>query len=390
MNELKNFIEQRNAKIAEMETLLGKVKEETRAFSDDEQKQYETLKNEIRSLDKTVEALEEARNFEKKEPAKQQEGEKQEDAEIRAFADYIRHGKNALEQRAATPQNFTTGDNGAIIPQTIAKTIIKKVHDICPIFAMADVYHVKGKLRIPVYGARADSKSNDHDITVGYATEFTELTADAGAFTSVELDGYLIGALTLVGKTLINSSDIDLVNFVTSYMAEKIALFIEKELLVGTGSSACSGAITTTNTLNAGSTTAITADNLITLKNKVKQAFQAKACWIMHPDTYTAVLKLKDSQNRYLLQNDITNDFGNNLLGKPVYLSDNMPTIASAAKAVLFGDFSGLKVNLHEDIEINVLLEHYSNQHAIGVNAWLEMDSKVAENQKIAALVMTA
>ena len=87
---------------------------------------------------------------------------------------------------------------------------------------------------------------------------------------------------------------------------------------------------------------------------------------------------------------DITNDFGNNLLGKPVYLSDNMPTIASAAKAVLFGDFSGLKVNLHEDIEINVLLEHYSNQHAIGVNAWLEMDSKVAENQKIAALVMSA
>lgn len=307
--------------------------------------------------------------------------------ETRSFAGFIRGAVAEMRADAqrAGEQNFNLANNGALVPTSIARRIVEAVRDMCPILEGADVYHVRGNLKIPVYG----NANTSHNIPVGYAADFTELTADAGAFSSVDLGGHLVGALSLIGQSLLNSSDIDLTAFVVRKMGESIAVFVEKELLVGT-SGKCQGALSTTNTLAAGSTTTITADNLIELQSKVKQVFQANAAWTLNPATFTAVKKLKDNQGRYLLQDDITGAFPYRLLGKPVILSDSMPTIASAAKAVLYGDYRGLAVNIHEDVSIQVLREKYATQHAVGVVGWLEMDSKVADSQMLAALVMSA
>ena len=310
--------------------------------------------------------------------------ENREQQELRSFADFIR---GTATQMRAGEQNFSISNNGALLPTSIANRIIETVRDMCPILAGADVYHVSGTLKIPVYG----KANTTHDIAVGYGADFTELTADAGAFTSVDLTGYLVGALSLVGRSLLNNADIDLVSFVVRKMAESISVFVEGELLTGTGAtnSHCTGALSTTNTMNAGSVSTISADNLIDLQTKVKQAFQKNAVWTMHPSTWTVIKKLKDKNDRYLVQDDITGEFPYRLLGKPVYLSDNMPTIASAAKAVLYGDYSGLSVNIRENMTVEVLREKYATQHAVGVVAWMELDSKVSDPQKLATLVMS-
>ncbi len=310
-------------------------------------------------------------------------------AEERAFADYIL-GRVA-EMRTSTPQNFTMSNNGAVIPATIANRIIEAVTDICPILRGADVYHIAGSLKIPVYGDKADADSNDHNITVAYGADFSELTADAGAFTSVDLGGYLMGALTLIGRSVQSNAKFDVVSFVVRKMAEKIAEFIEGELLAGTGSSNshCTGALSTSNSMVSGSISAITADNLIDLQAKIKQAYQANAVWTLHPNTFAAIKKLKYADGKYIVTDDFTGEFPYRLLGKPVNISDNMPTIASAAKAVLYGDYNGLSVNIREDISVEVLREKYATQHAIGVVAWLEVDSKVTDANKLATLVMS-
>ena len=178
-------------------------------------------------------------------------------------------------------------------------------------------------------------------------------------------------------------------DFIINQMAEEIALFLEKELLNGTSGKA-TGALSTPTAVTAASATAITADELIELQAQVKQVYQANACWTMEPETFTSLKKLKDSNGRYLLQDDVTGEFPYRLLGKPVYLSDNMPKLAAGASAVLYGDYSGLSVNLREDISIQVLREKYATQHAIGVVAWFEFDSKVTDNQKLAVLKMKA
>lgn len=382
MDFLKKMREQREAKVREMEGVLNAAKTENRAMTEEEQTNFAKLEKEIADIDKTIAAEERAieaknKNTDGGEPKK----ETQEELEERAFVRYILGAAAGLEERAGE-LNLTMANNGAIVPTSIANKIIKRVSDISPILSRATVYYMGGELKVPVYGA-----SEGHDVTVGYSEDFTELTADAGKFTSVDLKGYLVGALTLIGRKLKTNAMFNVTDFIVNHMAEKISEFIEGELLKGTATK-MTGALSTTTVLKAASATVVTPDELIDLQAKVKQAFQANACWIMHPDTYTAIKKLKDGQNRYLMQDDFTSTFPYRLLGKPVFLSDNMPKLGTGAKAILYGDMSGLSVKIAEQLEIQVLHEKYATMHAIGVVAWMELDSKVTDNQRIAVLQM--
>jgi HK97 family phage major capsid protein len=388
--KLKKLYEERNAKVAAMKAILSKMETEERAeMTSEETAAFDKAETEVRALEETIARAERARDLQfnviTDDKKTELRAEEVAAVEERAFANYIKKEAGIFVEERAGEQNVTMGNNGAVIPTTIANRIIKAVKDICPIFAKATMYAVKGTLKVPVWGLA----NTTHDVTVGYQAEFTELTADSGKFTSIDLGGYLAGALALIGKSVVNNAAVDVVSFVVNYMAEQIAIFLEGQLLSGTGTSAATGILNTTNTMNAGSVSAITADNLIDLQSKVKQAYQGNACWTMHPDTFTAIRKLKDTTGRYLLQDDVTGEFPYRLLGKSVYISDNMPKIASAAKAVLYGDYSGLSVNMREGIEIQVLTEKYATQHAIGVVAWFEFDSKVTDNQKVATLVMS-
>ncbi len=377
---LKSLTEQRNDKVTELQAIVDKAKVEVRAMTGEENTQFTTLENEIKALDNTIAAETRARGLEIIEEMKNEKKDTKAELEERAFENFIR---GAVLENRADEVNLTKADNGSVIPQSIANRIITAVKDICPIYRLANVYNVKGTLIVPVWGKGGTSA--DQDIACAYGTEFTDLTANSGAFTSVTLTGYLAGALTLVSKSLVNNSQFDIVPFVINEMAKKIAEFLEKELLVGT-TSKMTGVLSGTNTLETAAATAITADELIGLQMKVKQVYQNGAVWIMNPETFEDIRKLKDGENRYLLNADITNGFGYALLGKPVYVSDNMPKIASEAKTIVYGDMTGLTVKISEQVEIQVLLEKYATQHAIGVVAWLETDSKITDNQKFAVL----
>jgi HK97 family phage major capsid protein len=291
------------------------------------------------------------------------------------FDAYLR-GK--VEERA---NNMTPGDNGKVIPQTIAKRIIKRVYDVCPILEKATKYNGKGKLILPYY-----DESVTH-IDVAYQTEFSAMSSNVGKLnSSIDLEGFLAGALVKVSRSLINNSEFDLVQFVIDTMAEHIARFIEGELINGTASKV-TGLSNSTNVVTAASASAITADEVIKLHDAVKDRYQNNAMWIMSNATRTALRLLKDSMGRYLLQDDISSPFGTTLLGKPVYVSDNMPEIATGNMTIAYGDFKGLAVKFSEEINIQVLREKYADEHADGVIGWFEFDAKIADQQMIATLV---
>ena len=378
---VKALMEKRAEYQQTMDDLVKSADTENRAMNEDEIAKFDAAEKEIRAIDETLAREERARGIEHKKAPKEVEDRAAE--EERAFADYV---MGRVTELRTGEQNMTMANNGAIVPTSIANRIIKAVKDRCPILAGATIYNVKGTLKIPVWG----KANTTHDIAVGYQTEFTEITADSGKFTSVDLSGYLAGALTLIGKSVENNGTFSVVNFIVAQMADEIAEFIEGQLLVGTGTSAAQGATNTTNTVTAAAAAAISADDLIKLQASIKQAYQANACWTMAPATFLAVKQLKDHNDRYLLQDNISGAFPFMLLGKPVYLSDNMPAIAASAKTVLYGDYSGLSVNFRENISVEVLREKYATQHAIGVVSWFEFDAKVSDAQKLAVLVQKA
>ena len=383
MDKFKKLMEQRAALQAEMQQLLDTAQNEERAMNEEETTKFDELEGKIKAIDTTIKAEERARdlslNVHSNEHHEELRAEERAAAEEQAFADYIRGVVS--EKRADV--NMTTGDNGAVIPASIANKIIKKVYDICPIYQLADRYNVAGTLSIPYYDESTSA------ITMTYATEFAELEAKAGKFTSIELKGFLAGALTKVSKSLINNSTFDIVNFVVNQMAENIARWIEGECLNGT-SDKVDGISKATQVVTAAAAAAITGDELIDLQEQVPDSYQTSCIWIMNKATRSAIRKLKNSDGDYLLQKDATARWGYKLFGADVYCSDNMDKMAAGKTAVVYGDMSGLAVKVSEDINIEVLREKYATQHAVGVVGWLEMDAKIENQQKIAVLKMAA
>lgn len=383
----KELNERKNDLITRAEETLNKAKEEKRELTEAEAEELAEIRDNVRRIMKTLELKGEFDKMEGK--ALEKEGlpkdeakteieiEKEERAlnEEKAFADYIR---GVVTNERAT--NMTLTDNGAVIPTTIANRIIRKVYDISPILQRSTKYNVKGTLELPYYDESTQA------ITVAFATEFQELESNIGKLDSITLTGYLAGALSLVSRSLINNSQFDIVAFVVDVMAYDISRFIEDTLLNGKGS--VTGLSNLTNVKTTASATAITADELILAQGKVKDVYQNNAIWIMSPATRDAIRSLKDGMGRYLLQDDISLPFGKSLLGKPIYVSDNMPEMTAGKNAIYYGDMSGLATKFAEELSIQVLREKYATMHAVGVVGWIEFDSKVENAQKIVAVKM--
>lgn len=301
---------------------------------------------------------------------------------IRGYVVHERAGE--LTPTPYNPSSPTAGAGGKLIPTTIVNYIIKKVYDISPILDRSQKFNVKGNLEIPYYPA------DSNKITVAYQSEFSPLASSSGSFATVSLGGFLAGCLTKISRTLINNVQFDIVGFVIDEMAYAIKRFIEHEMLIGTTSPTPKvlGLSTLTHGITAASANAITADEIVKLRDSIKDEFQTNAIWIMSPQTRTALRLLKSQTGYYLLDDDISTPFGTSLLGKPIYVSDNMPNIATGNTVIYYGDMRGLASKFSEEINIEVLRERYADEHAIGVIGWFEFDSKVTDEQQIAKLTM--
>ncbi len=379
MNE-KELIEKRNDLQSKMEGILNTAKVENREMNEEEIKNFDDTEKEIKNIDATLDRMAKMNKMENRKVEDKKELT-EEEKDIKNFATFIRNFVNGIQNDT----NLTKGDNGVVIPKTIARKIIDKVIEISPLYASATKYNAKGTLAVPKYDDTTD------DVTVAYATEFDELVSHSGKFATVELTGFLIGALTKISKSLLNNSDFNLTEYVINKMAEKFKLFYEGEMINGT-STKISGIVGSYDSTNMkvvlSNKSSVTADELIDIQEAVPDAFQVNAYWIMNRETRKKIRKLKDSDGNYILNRAFNEKWDYELLGKPVYCSEKVEKLGTATKPVIFyGDFSGLAVKETEEMEIQVLVEKFATQHAIGVCGYSELDAKVENTQKIAVAV---
>lgn len=363
-------MEKRNDLALEMAQIVNTAKAENRAVTEAEASRFDACKNEIANIDKTLKMADEIEFVENKvvEAPKAEMTQAQKDE--KAFVNLVKQIKNA-----DTP--VTYGENGAVIPTTIAKRIIAKVEEICPIWTLAEHFNVKGNLSIPVEDA------SNTTLAMTYADEFDPAESGKVKFTSVNLGEFLGRALCKISNSLINNSGFDIVTYIVNKIAIKVSAFLERELLLGTDEK-IQGLRGVTNTVETATAGKIGGDDLIDLQEAVIDAYQANAVWLMSRATRKAIRKLKDGDGKYLLERDFNAKWGYSLLGKPVYTSDNMDT------SIYYGDFSGLAVKISEDMNVQILKEKYAEQHATGVLAFVGVDAKVQDVQKLARLTVKA
>ena len=385
MKNFKKLIEKRNELVMQMDNLVKVADEETRALNEEETTKFEGLQKEVADIDKTLKLAQEERSLmsvsDDETPAKTDE-KAMAMAEERAFANFLRNGETTFsDTETRSDVNLAKGDNGVLIPTTIAERIVSTVKNIAPILENSDFYDVKGDL---VFAVEDEATSKT---TCAYVGEFQELESTTNKFKSVVLKGNVVGVLTKVSKSLINNVGFDIVNYVITKVAEAIATFLDNEMLNGT--TKIQGLLQAKQQVTAGAAAALTADDLINLQLAIPQKFRGNGVFIMNPDTFKACTKLKNGQGEYLLNKDITNGFGYTLLGRPVFESDNMPKITTKAKVAVFADLKGYSTKLSsESAEITILKERFATQYAVGVAGYVEIDGKIVEEQRIAVLAM--
>lgn len=394
---VKKLTEKKNDLITRAEEIVNAAENEQRDLTTAEMAEVNQIRAEVDGLKAQIKTRNEVDEM-GKDAAETTEAEKAEEApaenketeeaEERAFEAHLR-GKWAEMNTRDDNTPLSKGNNGAVVPVTIAKRIIRKLYEISPIAERATKYTVKGTLTIPYY------TENDTDyINVAFqGAEFTKLSANSGKFTTISLSDYVAGALSLISRQMINNVEFDLVGYVVDQMAYSIRRFLENVLLNGSGAitgqtGTVDGLTGVTLTTTTASASAITADDLITLQCSVKDIFQDGAIWIMSSKTREAIRKLKSNTGYYLLNQDVTSAFGQRLLGHDVYVSDNMPEIGDGKPVIYYGQMDGLALKFSQNLEIQVLREKYADQNADGVIAWFSFDSKVENAQKIAKLVM--
>ena len=377
VRSMPSLLEQRNTLVTELDTIIENIKNETRSLNETETSRFNQIKQEIGNIDTTIKVQNEAEELRNKDMKPLVKGEEKEKEEQRAletekFAKFLRGEERALD----------VGNNGAIIPQEIADRIITRVRELSPILQRATVFNISGDLIFPKFDITS--------ITAGYIADMTALTPQNGNFTTLKLQNFIAGSLVQVSRSLMNRQDFDLTGYVTNWMAQSFASFIENELLNGVGTTAATGLFVDSNVthITATGSTAVTLDDLITTQITVPQALDdGDLCWIMHKDLLTSLRKMKDSMGYPLLNNDITSPFGYSLLGKPVFISQNAPNVMTTGKPVLvYGDMDGLYVKFAQQLEIQVLNELYATSHATGIVGYTEFDARVVEEQKIARL----
>ena len=360
--EAKELHEQRNDKVTELETLLGGVKSENRAMSEDEIKKFEGLEAEIRAIDATIAAEDKAREIAEKKRPEQRAGDGEAEKD---FAAFLRGQRVTTGVELRAVDGFqSTSLNENIIPAEFSSDIIRKVVELSGIFSSITRVNSKGIYKQIVEKNR---------ISAGWTPELQEVTASTADFTILEIGHYKLGALVKLSLEIINQSEFPIVPEVTTQMVDAFTYKAEEALIKGDGAQKPLGLMSGGTPFELASATAITADELIKIFHQLKAPFMPGARWLINRNTLCSVRLLKDANDRYLFhEGALTDGFVGYILGKPVLLSEIMPD-----NEFLYGDFRrAYKANVHPGMTIQMLNELYAPQGAKGVLGFMWFDGR--------------
>lgn len=371
-------VELRNNLVQELENLVKVCKSEKRSLSGAEQSRFNEVKKQIEQIDlqlaednlkEIVDGKFETRGL-----------SQQEQKEIRSFVRYIQSGGMDL-------RDLTSNGSGAIVPKTIADRVISKVREISPVFGLMNHYNVQGALSVPVYDWTAHTST-------GFASDLTQITNSAGTFLTTDLTAYPIVSLSLVGRSLINQSSLDVVNIIVEQIAMSIANFLSNELINDTNAKFSGVLNDITNTVSAGTTGVVSLDDLINVQMSVASVYQPNSYYLMHPNVLKSIRKLKDTSGQPLLiagSENLKNSFGYTLLGSPILIDENMPgTITAGSKFMYYGSFQdGLIGNTQPNAPLStqILTERYADIYGVGILSSLEFDCNLGNSRALGCLV---
>ncbi|HVI28112.1 phage major capsid protein [Hansschlegelia sp.] len=263
----------------------------------------------------------------------------------KALTSYIRSGDDTELKALSITGAGATG--GVLAPPQFGTSILEKVREVSPIRALAPAITISSNvIKLP----RLVNKVAPANVT----ETGTRATAEP-SFEQIEISVFEDAVDVPVTKWQLEDSNLNLAAWLQGHI---IAGFAEKEgrdFVVGDGVTQAEGVMTSTEvqTLTTAETT-LKVDDFIDAFYGLKTAHARKAVWLMARPTMAIVRKLRDGEGNLIWQDgNLAGGQPSTILGAPVYEAVDMPSAASGATPVLFGDFAaGYQIVDHVSLEL--------------------------------------
>ena len=280
----------------------------------------------------------------------------------------------------------TDSEGGYLVPSEFERTLVQALEEQNIFRQLARVITTaSGDRKIPVVASKG---------TASWVEEEGTIPESDDAFGQVSIGVYKLATVIKISEELLNDSIFNLEQYIAREFARRIGTKEEEAFFTGDGSGKPTGILAASGGaglgVTAAATSAITFDEIMDLYYSLKSPYRRNAVFVTNDATVKAIRKLKDGNGQYLWQPAVTVGEPDTLFGRPVRTSSYVPTIASGAKVLAFGDFSYYWVADRQGRSFQRLNELYAVTGQVGFKATQRVDGKLILAEAIKVLQMKA
>ncbi len=356
------------------------------------EKEFDSLTKEIARLDRK-DAIENELNKPVNTPiVNTPRVEDEEDKAGRGSKNYKKSFWNAMRSKTIRPdiqdalQVGTDSEGGYLVPDEFEKTLVEALEDENIFRKLATVIKTSsGDRKIPVVASKGNASWVDEEGLIPDSDD---------SFSQVSIGAYKLGTLIKVSNELLADSVFNLEAYISKEFGRRCGAKEEEAFFNGDGTGKPVGVLHATLGAEVGVTATspseIKADEVIDLFYSLRAPYRKRAVWILNDSTVKAIRKLKDANGNYLWQPALTAGTPDTILGRPVYTSAYVPSIAAGNKTIIFGDLSYYWVADRQGRTFKKLSELYATTDQTGFMATQRVDGKLILREAVKVLQQKA
>ncbi len=266
------------------------------------------------------------------------------DAEYKkAFEAYARKGQTALidgfDKKALSVGSDP--DGGYTVTPAMSSNIIKVVYETSPVRQVAAVETISSDA--------LEILEDRGEVGAAWVSEMgTRSETSTAQLGKKTISVHEVYAYPFTTQKLLDDSSINIEEWLSNKAAERFARIENTGFVNGNGVGQPRGFLTYASgtgwgqieRVGSGSSGVVTADGLISLFYALKPDYAANASWMANRSVVRAVRLLKESTtNQYIWQPGLQAGQPDLLLGRPVFMANDMPAAGAGSLSVAVGDF---------------------------------------------------
>lgn len=204
-------------------------------------------------------------------------------------------------------------------------------------------------------------------------------------FTVLGIGSHKLASFIKFDEEFIRDAVFDFNDYLLRRFARVMGRTEEQAFIAGTSAEQPNGLLKPETGAEIGVTaTALTYEDVVGLFFSLDPEYRERAMWIMNDETALHLRTVKNDDGNYLW-----NHYDATILGKPVIISNFMPSAEPGSVPVLFGDYSYYWVVCRRPLGIRALSERFAQYDQIGYLDTEYLDGRLVRREAVKGISIT-